>query len=82
MEAGDHHGFAHSIRIQAVKLAIEQGSPAKVDQALGPVVDHVAEARALACRKDDRLIHLAPLPFKCGGDWALALSSPDKGLSA
>ena len=77
VEAGDHHRFANAIGLERVELAIEQGATVEIDQALGLVVDEMAEARALPRRKNDRF-HLAPvslaapLPSKCGSDWALA----------
>jgi hypothetical protein len=45
----------HPVRLQRVELAVEQGAAVEVDQALGPLVDEMAEARSLAGGKNDRL---------------------------
>ena len=50
--------------LERVELAVEQGAPAEVDQALGPVVDQMAEARALAGGKDDGFHCAAALGFQ------------------
>ena len=76
MEAGNQHDLVHAVRFERVELAVEQGPAAELDEALGPVVDQVAEAGSLAGGKDDRFhfrlsIELCgPLPSKCGPDWA------------
>ncbi len=53
MEAGNHHDLVHAVRFERVELAVEQGPAAEFDQALGPVVDEVAEAGTLAGGKND-----------------------------
>jgi hypothetical protein len=40
-----------------VQLPVKQGPSAEIDQALGPVVGQVPQARALASGKNDRLFH-------------------------
>ena len=53
VKAGDHHRLVDAVGRERVELAVEQGAPAEIDQALGPVVDQMAEARTLAGGKDD-----------------------------
>ena len=53
-EAGHHHRFLDPVGGERVELAVEQGAAAEIDQAFGPVVDQMAEPRALAGGKDDR----------------------------
>ena len=38
VEAGDHHRLVDAVGGERVELAVEQGPPVEVDQALGPVV--------------------------------------------
>ena len=54
VEAGDDHRLVHAVGLERVELPVEQGAAVEVDQALGPVVDQMAEPRALAGGKDDR----------------------------
>jgi hypothetical protein len=49
MKSSDHHCFMDPVCVESVELAIEERAAVKVDQALGPIVDEMAEARALAC---------------------------------
>jgi hypothetical protein len=63
------HDLVHAIRFKRVELAVEQGPPAELDQALGPIVDEVAKARTLSGGKDDgfhvRLsVDFAPTAFQ------------------
>ena len=69
VESGHHHGFVHAIGFERVELPVEQAAPVEVDQAFGPVVDEMAEARPLAGGKNDRFHgSRGALPSKCGGD--------------
>ena len=53
--------------VEIAELAVEQAAPVEVDQAFGPVVDQMAEARALAGGKDDGFHCVRGLPSNCGG---------------
>ena len=48
VKAGDNDRFANSVRFERIELAVEQASPVEVDQALGLVVDEVAEAAGVS----------------------------------
>ena len=73
MKTGDDHRLVDSVHGECVELAVEQCAAVEVDQALGPVVDQMAEARALAGGKDDGFHIAVAVPSKCGADWALAM---------
>jgi hypothetical protein len=55
VKAGYDDRLADAVRLERVELAVEQAPAVEVDEALGLLVDEVAEARALARGKDDRL---------------------------
>jgi len=53
VKAGDHDCLVHAVRLKCIELAVQQAAAVEVDQALGPLVDEVAQARSLACGKND-----------------------------
>ena len=52
-----------AVGFKCVELTVEQGPPAELDQALGPAVDQVAEARSLAGGKNNGF-HLVTAAFQ------------------
>ena len=53
VKSSHHHGFVDPVCFERVELAVEQGAAVEIDQALGPAVDEMAEARALPCGEND-----------------------------
>ena len=55
METGDDDGLMDAVRLERIELAVQQSAAVEVNEALGPVVDEMAEPRALTGGKNDRL---------------------------
>ena len=82
MEAGHDHRLVDAIRLERVELAVEQRAAVEVDQALGPVVDQWPSREPCPAERMMAFMLRAPLPSKCGGDWALADSADRMRASA